>query len=254
MVKSDFIKLYEELEDLPVPETEELEESRRIVSDPDALYHYTNPGPLMNIFKTDCLRSDINTQAVCFTTDASYAIYGYPCGLKLSRAALEAAGYTLIPYDEWEGDSDHKGESEERVLGDVKGISGLVTEVIIHWQGESGAWSSRLDPEIAIVNIDGMDYIADSEYDEKGNEGEGLDISLKDFLDFLDRLSASGIKVTEYGTPAVGKYVKSGEGPVRTVPATSYDALKKELERRENETKYSGIDGLLQLLKFIDEE
>lgn len=178
---------------------DKLNESKRVISDSDVLYHYTNPTPFYNIFTDDRLRGDIKTDGVCFTTDRDYVIYNYPCGIQFSREKLLEDGYELNPIDEWEEDHESRGESEERIYGDVENVSKYVTKVYINWQGREGA-------EIPIV-YSGDDYmIADAKYDNIGNEDESYDLNLTTFRFLLASLKAKGIQVIERGRPDYNKY------------------------------------------------
>lgn len=91
-MNKEFLKVYENLT--------ELNETIRIVSDPNILYHYTNPTPLYQILTSGCLRADVNLKAVCFTVDKDYRIYGYPCGMQFCRDRLVKDGYELFEVDE----------------------------------------------------------------------------------------------------------------------------------------------------------
>ena len=191
-----------------IKELDDLYEARRVISDVDALYHYTNPTPFVKIFTEDCLRGDIHTEAVCLTTDREYIIYDYPCGIQLSRAKLEADGYKLEKYDEFEYDTDGAGESEERVLGNIENLSKYVTAVYINWQG-------RGEAEIAIVQSAEGDRIADALYDEHGDEHENYDLMLSDFMTLLNTLRSKGIRVHEQGSPVSGEYYLDSDGKLQ---------------------------------------
>lgn len=192
----NFIEAYSTLDDLY--------EAKRVISDVDILYHYTNPTPFFKIFRENCLRGDINTQAVCLTTDKDYVIYNYPCGIQLSRSKLEADGYDLIPFDEWADDTDSRGESEERIYGNIDNISKYVTAVYINWQGRDGA-------EIPVVSTSEGYRIADAKYDHEGNEDENYDLGFSEFKFLLAILKAKGIRVIETGRPQYGKYYLDSE-------------------------------------------
>ena len=186
-------------------ELNKLYEAKRVISDVDTLYHYTNPTPFVKIFTEDCLRGDIHTEAVCLTTDREYIIYDYPCGIQLSRSKLEADGYKLEKFDEFEYDTDGAGESEERILGNIENLSKYVTAVYINWQG-------RGEAEIAIVQSAEGDRIADAFYDEQGNEQESYELKLSDFKALLTKLKSMGIRVHENGTPTYGEYYLDADG------------------------------------------
>ena len=191
-----------------IKELDALYEARRVISDVDALYHYTNPTPFVKIFTEDCLRGDIHTKAVCLTTDREYIIYDYPCGIRLSRSKLEADGYKLEQYDEFEYDTEGAGESEERILGNIENLSKYVTAVYINWQG-------RGEAEIAVVQSAEGDRIADAFYDEHGDEHETYDLMLSDFAAVLSTLRNKGIRVHEQGSPVSGEYYLDSEGKLQ---------------------------------------
>lgn len=188
-----------------IKELDDLYEAKRVISDVDTLYHYTNPTPFVKIFTEDCLRCDIHTEAVCLTTDRDYIIYDYPCGIQLSRSKLEADGYKLEPFDEFAYDFNGAGESEERILGNIENLSKYVTAVYINWQG-------RGEAEIAIVQSAEGDRVADAYYDEQGNEYENYSLMLSDFVTLLNTLKSKGIRVHEQGTPMSGKYYLDADG------------------------------------------
>lgn len=183
----------------------DLDEARRVIHDADILYHYTNPTPFFKIFTEDCLKSDVKLNAVCFTTDKDYHIYGYPCGIQFSRKRLEADGYDLTQFDEYADNTEAAGESEERIYEDIDNVSKYVTAVHIYWQGRDGA-------EISIVQSAEGDRIGDATYNEYGEEYEGYDLMLSDFMAVLKSLRSKGIKVVEYGTPMSGQYYLDAEG------------------------------------------
>ena len=184
---------------------EELYESKRVVSDADILYHYTNPTPFVRIIKENCLRADVKTEAVCFTTDKDYVIYNYPCGFQFSRQKLLQDGYELELFDNNEENPYCRGESEERILRNINNVLKYITAVYINWQGRNGA-------EIPIV-YDGDTYkIADARYDQQGNEHEEYALSLTEFRFLLATLKANGIPVIEQGKPQYGKYYLDSDG------------------------------------------
>lgn len=182
-----------------------LYEAKRIISDVDVLYHYTNPTPFLKIFTEDCLRGDVKTEAVCLTTDRDYIIYDYPCGIQLSRKKLLQDGYTLVPFDDFADNPDAPSESEERVYSNINNISKYVTAVYINWQG-------RGEAEISVVQSAEGDRIADAVYDEQGNENENYNLMLSDFRTLLSTLKHKGIKVIEKGSPTFGEYYLDAEG------------------------------------------
>lgn len=188
-----------------IKELDDLYEAKRVISDVDALYHYTNPTPFVKIFTEDCLRGDIHTEAVCLTTDREYIIYDYPCGIQLSRSRLEADGYKLEKFDEFAYDENAAGESEERINGNIENLSKYVTAVYINWQG-------RGEAEIAIVQSAEGDRIADAFYDEHGDEQETYELMLSDFKKLLNTLKSKGIRVHEQGSPVSGEYYLDSDG------------------------------------------
>jgi hypothetical protein len=192
-----------------IKELDDLYEAKRVISDVDTLYHYTNPTPFVKIFTEDCLRGDVHTEAVCLTTDRDYIIYDYPCGIQLSRKKLVEDGYELVPFDEFEYDTDGSGESEERIYGNINNLSKYVTAVYINWQG-------RGEAELSIVQSAEGDRIADAVYDEHGNELENYDLMLSDFVALLDKLKSKGIRVHEQGSPMTGVYYLDSDGKLRS--------------------------------------
>jgi hypothetical protein len=190
----NFLLTYNLLENLVEESDSKITEGgRRIISHPDILYHYTRPLAMMNIFKEDTLRADLNCNAVCFTTDATYPIYDQPCGLVFSRSKITAAGYTLEEFDDFEEiayNPDGSSESEERVNENVVGISKMVTEVKVKWD------------RIGIVDSPKGHVIEDVYYDKQGKEHDTWDLTLKEFTQFLESLKAKGIVITEIGKPA----------------------------------------------------
>lgn len=186
---------------------DELYESKRVISDADLLYHYTNPTPFVKIINENCLRTDINTEAVCLTTDKDYMIYNYPCGFQFSRQKLLDDGYVLELYDNNEEDPFCRGESEERVLRNIDNVMKYVTAVYINWQGKNFA-------EIPIVydKVSDTYKIADARYDQQGNEYEDYTLSLTSFRFLLSSLKAKGIRVIERGRPQFGKYYLNDNG------------------------------------------
>lgn len=180
-----------------------LYEAKRVVSDQDILYHYTNPTPLLKIFTEDCLRADVHLHAVCLTTDKDYIIYDYPCGIQLSREKLVKAGYELVEFDEFADDPDSRGESEERIYKNITNVSKYVTVVYVDWN------------KIPIAQSAEGDRIADATYDEQGNENESYDLMLDDFRSLLDILKSKGITVKENGSPMSGEYYLDAAGKLQ---------------------------------------
>lgn len=191
-LNSDFTKVYEELS--------KINEAKRIISDQDILYHWTNPTPLVQIFTENTLRADIHLKAVCLTTDENYKIYGYPCGIQFSRERLLAAGYELELFDEYEDDFDSPGESEERIYKNIENVSDYVTAVHINWE------------HIAVVRSKDGDRIADATYDEQGNEDETYDLRLNNFMSILESLKAKGINIIQEGEPEYDEYYLDDNG------------------------------------------
>lgn len=190
---------------------ETLYEAKRVIHDVDVLYHFTNPTPFLKIFKEDCLRADVHLEAVCLTTDRDYQIYGYPCGIQFSRSKLTQAGYDLVPFDEFEDDPESRGESEERIYGNVNNMSNYVTAVYINWEN------------ISLVQSAEGDRIADAIYDEQGNEDETYDLMLEEFRSLLSELKGRGIRVVEKGSPVTGEYYLAADGTLQygQMPALS---------------------------------
>ena len=186
-----------------------LYESRRVVSDPDILYHYTNPTPFVKIVTENRLRVDVKTEAVCLTTDKDYVIYNYPCGFQLSRQKLLQDGYKLELYDNNEANSESRGESEERILRNIDNVLKYITAVYINWQGRGIA-------EIPIVYDGDVYKIADARYDQQGNEYEEYALSVTQFRLLLSELKAKGIQVIEQGRPQYGKYYLDDKGVLHT--------------------------------------
>lgn len=192
-------KLYENLWD----EKQPLKETVRVISNPDTLYHWTNPTPFTKIFTENCLRADVNMKCVCFTTDKDYMLYEYPCGLKFSREKLLEAGYELEEVDEFDYDPDGIGESEERIYKNITNVTDYVTAVGINWE------------HISVVQSKEGDRIADASYDEYGDELENYDLFLDDFYKLLDSLKAKGIKVVEKGKPQIDEYYLDDNGKLK---------------------------------------
>ena len=191
---------------------ENLDEAVKVVSDPDALFHYTTPLPFCRILKDNVLKAGVNGDAVCFTTDDQYRIYGYTCGFQFSRKKLVAAGYELEDYNDalaydpdWE---EENSESEERVYKDVTNLRSLLTAVHIHWSPEGMTQDQAPDTTeysfIEVAQTAKGDKIGDEDY----RTGKPLvwKISMSYFRKLLQELQSKGIKVYEYGTPMNGIY------------------------------------------------
>jgi hypothetical protein len=197
----NFLLTYNLLENL-ADDSENLSEAKRVVSDPDILYHYTNPNPLHRILTDDCLRSNIHLNAVCLTTDKDYKIYDYPCGIQFSREKLISDGYELVEFDEFADDAESAGESEERIYEDITNVSKYITAVHVDWN------------KIAIVQSPEGYRVADAKYETYG-EGEEYSLLLSQFRFFLMRLNMKGIKVIETGKPQYGKYYLDDSGNLK---------------------------------------
>jgi hypothetical protein len=197
----NFLLTYNLLESL-TDDSENLSEAKRIISDPDILYHYTNPNPLHRILTDDILKSNVHLNAVCLTTDKDYKIYDYPCGIQFSREKLVNDGYELVEFDEFADDAESAGESEERIYEDITNVTKYITAVHIDWN------------KIAIVQSPDGYRVADAKYEAYG-EGEEYSLLLSQFRFFLMRLSMKGIKVIETGKPQYGKYHLDDSGNLR---------------------------------------
>lgn len=172
-------------------ELDNLYEAKRVISDVDALYHYTDPLALFNIFDDNALRADVHGDGVCFTTDRDYTIYGYPCGIRVSRKKLEQAGYELVPYDEFP-DEKGRGESEERVYKTISNLTDYVTVVFIDWS------------QISIIASSSGWRVVGAKYTESSDglpETDDFSLYIEDFLDLLQWLRNKGIKVSEIDEP-----------------------------------------------------
>ena len=188
--KVDADDIWVELDE-SVQEQGRLAEALRIVSDTDALFHYTEPLALFNIFDDNALRADVHGDGVCLTTDRDYAIYGYPCGIRLSRKKLEQAGYELVPYDEFP-DEKGRGESEERVYKTITNLTDYTTFVYIDWSNIS------LIPSSSGWRIVGAKY---DDLPSEIPEADDFSLYIEDFLDLLQWLKNKGIRVVELGDP-----------------------------------------------------
>jgi hypothetical protein len=186
----NFLLTYNLLESL-TEDAENLSEAKRVISDADALFHYTEPLALFNIFDDNALRADVHGDGVCFTTDRDYTIYGYPCGIRVSRKKLEQAGYELVPYDEYP-DSKGRGESEERVYKTITNLTDYVTVVYIDWT------------HISIIPSSSGWRVVGAKYDNLAPEipeDDDFSLYIEDFQDLLQWLRNKGIKVSEIGEP-----------------------------------------------------
>jgi hypothetical protein len=186
----NFLLTYNLLENL-TDDQEDLSEAKRIISDVDALFHYTDPLALFNIFDDNALRADVHGDGVCFTTDCDYTIYGYPCGIRVSRKKLEQAGYELVPYDEFP-DEKGRGESEERVYKTISNLTDYVTVVYVDWS------------QISIIASSSGWRVVGAKYTESASglpETDDFSLYVEDFLDLLQWLKNKGIRVAEIGEP-----------------------------------------------------
>lgn len=203
---------------------ENLTEGVKVVSDPDALFHYTSPLPFCRILKDDAIKAGVNGDAVCFTTDDQYRIYGYTCGFQFSRKKLVDAGYELEDWDDMEEDNpeyadyykdhpraaDASTESEERVYKDVINLRSLLTAVHIHWSPENMTQDQAPDDFdnsyafIEVAQSSKGDRIGDEDY--KTGKALVWKISMNYFRKQLRELQSKGIKVHEYGVPMQGIY------------------------------------------------
>jgi hypothetical protein len=197
----NFLLTYNLLENL-ADDSENLSEAKRVVSDSDILYHYTNPNPLYRILTDGVLKSNIHLNAVCLTTDKDYKIYDYPCGIQFSREKLISDGYELVEFDEFADDAESAGESEERIYEDITNVSKYITAVHVDWN------------KIAIVQSPEGYRVADAKYETYG-EGEEYSLLLSQFRFFLMRLNMKGIKVIETGKPQYGKYYLDDSGNLK---------------------------------------
>jgi hypothetical protein len=188
--KVDADSIYVELDE-SINDPNQLSESTQIISDPDSLFHYTDTLALFNIFDDNALRADVHGKGVCFTTDRDYTIYGYPCGIRVSRKKLEAAGYELEHYDEFP-DQPGRGESEERVYNTITNLTDYVTFVYIDWSN------------IALIPSSSGWRVIGAKYDDLPSEipeTDDFSMYIEDFTDLLQWLRNKGIKVSEIGEP-----------------------------------------------------
>ena len=141
------------------------------------------------------MRADVHGEGVCFTTDRDYTIYGYPCGIRVSRKKLEQAGYELVPYDEFP-DEKGRGESEERVYKTITNLTNYVTFVYIDWTQLS-----------IIPSSDGW-HVIGAKYVESPTglpEIDDFSLYVEDFLNLLQWLKNKGIRVSEIGEPVYSR-------------------------------------------------
>ncbi len=172
-------------------ELDKLYEAKRVISDVDALFHYTSPLALYNIFDDNALLANVHGDGVCFTTDRDYTIYDSPCGIRVSRKKLEQAGYELVPYDEFP-DEDGRGESEERVYKSITNLTNYVTFVYIDWT------------KILIIPSSSGWIVVGARYNELPPEileTDDFTLSLEDFQILLQWIRNKGILVSEFGDP-----------------------------------------------------
>ena len=170
---------------------DKLYEAKRVISDADALFHYTEPLALFNIFDDNALKADIHGDGVCFTTDREYTIYGYPCGIRVSRNKLVQAGYELVPYDEFP-DEKGKGESEERVYKTITNLTDYTTFVYIDWSHIS------LIPSSSGWRVIGAKY---DDLPPEIPETDDFSLYIEDFLGLLTWLKNKGVRVVELDEP-----------------------------------------------------
>ena len=198
---------------------EPMTEAMRIISNPDILYHATEAANLYKILTDDTLKGSVNTRAninaVCLTTDANYTIYDYPCKLQFSRELLTKGGYEFIPYDEFADDTESRGESEERILGDITEVSKYLTAVHVNWDRIAIAKSVKPGAEGS--------YISGPKYDEyNNNEGETWDLRYEDFIDALKKLQASGVYIIQEGRKVYRYWIdRNGKLQSGRMPAAS---------------------------------
>lgn len=215
---------------------ENLEEGTKVVSDPDALFHYTTPLPFCRILRDNVLKAGVNGDAVCFTTDDQYRIYGYTCGFQFSRKKMEAAGYDLEDYNDalafdpdWE---EERTESEERVYKDVTNLKDLLTAVHIHWSPEGMTQDQAPDDYdnryafIEVAQSAKGDMIGDQDY--KSGDLLVWKINMTYFRKQLNELKAKGIKVYEYGTPMKDIYWLDNHGKLHSGPMPGSEAQPEE--------------------------
>lgn len=196
---------------------EELTEAKRIISHPDILYHATEAENLYKILSEDTLKGSINTRAninaVCLTTDINYTIYQYPCKLQFSRKLLTEGGYEFIPYDEFADDTKGRGESEERILGDITEVSKYLTAVHLNWDQIAIAKSIQPGAE--------GNYISGPRYDKHNNEDEAWDLRYEDFIAVLKKLQASGVYILQEGKKTYRYWIdENGKPHAGKMPTT----------------------------------
>lgn len=197
---------------------EELTEAKRIISNPDILYHATEAENLYKILSEDTLKGSINTRAninaVCLTTDINYTIYHYPCKLQFSRELLTEGGYEFIPYDEFADDTEGRGESEERVLGDITEVSKYLTAVHLNWDQIAIAKSIQPGAEGS--------YISCPKYDKHTNdEDETWNLRYEDFIAALKKLQASGVYILQEGRKTYRYWIdETGKPHAGRMPTT----------------------------------
>ena len=215
---------------------EDLQEAIKVVSDPDALFHYTSPLPFCRILKANAIKRKAghDDYAVCFTTDAKYRIHGNTCGFQLSRQKLVDAGYELQDWDDAGEDDpefadyyaefpraeDARTESEERVYKDVINLRNLLTAVHIHWSPEGMTQDQAPDSNkysfIEVAQSERGDVIDDE--DPRSGEALVWKIDMAYFRRQLRELAAAGIKVHEYGTPMKDIYWLDSQGKLHDGP------------------------------------
>ena len=216
---------------------EGLEEAVRIGAGNDALYHYTNLIPFMNILKTDTMKrpDDHEDYAICFTTDEGYRIYEFCFGLQFSRERLAADGYDLMLWDDAEEDNpeyadfyrdhpraeDARTESEERIYDNIPNVSKYITDIHLHWSPEGKTLDQASD------DYDNEDAFIDIAHGKQGDKLIGYEgpndrivlVPMSEFKAVLMSLKSRGVQIHTYGTRMRKMYVYDERGKVHKVPA-----------------------------------
>ena len=216
---------------------ESLEEAIRIGAGNDALYHYTNLIPFMNILKTDTMKrpAEHEDYAICFTTDEGYRIYEFCFGLQFSRERLAADGYDLMLWDDAEEDNpeyadfyrdhpraeDARTESEERIYDNIPNVSKYITDIHLHWSPEGKTLDQASD------DYDNEDAFIDIAHGKQGDKLIGYEgpndrmvlVPMSEFKAVLLSLKSKGVQIHTYGTRMKKMYVYDERGKVHKVPA-----------------------------------